>query len=159
MWELATGEVVFGQRFPTPISVLMWLDHRHVHPYVSYEMVIGCGTTLSKAMFVYDPNKVQWGLSQQPYLLPPGGGIVRSYTCVDVSPDLEFVFVGTSGGEMLTLLRRTTVFRAIIPVCTNSLQTICCLPDGHVVCGGGDGSITKLTGRDMAWRVAAQVNK
>jgi WD40 repeat protein len=59
---------------------------------------------------------------------------------------------------MLVLMRRTNVFRSIIPVCSNALTSICVLDDEDVICGGGDGSLSRLNGRDMAWRVVMQAS-
>jgi WD40 repeat protein len=85
--------------------------------------------------------------------------LVREFTCMATSADLEFVYVGTTGGEMLVLMRRTNVFRSIIPVCSNALTSICVLSGTEdVLCGGGDGSLHRLNGRDMAWRVTMQAS-
>ena len=58
---------------------------------------------------------------------------------------------------MLTFRRDTCVFRACIPICTNGVKGVVALPDGHMICAGGDGSIVKLAGSDMAWSMAGQV--
>jgi cilia- and flagella-associated protein 52 len=61
------------------------------------------------------------------------------------------------GGDVLIFRRDTCVFRACIPICTNGVKGIVALPDGQMLCGGGDGSITKLVGSDMAWSLAKQI--
>jgi hypothetical protein len=53
---------------------------------------------------VYDPNKVQWSLQTDKYLLPPGGNLIREFTCIATSADLEFVYVGTTGGSSQLLV-------------------------------------------------------
>jgi hypothetical protein len=94
----------------------------------------------------------------QQYQVPPSGGLQRSFNCVDLSRDRVFVFVGTSGGEMMVFRRDTLVFRACIPVCTNGLHDLVTLRDDSILCGGGDGTLLRLTGRDMSWHVAEQVH-
>lgn len=89
--------------------------------------------------------------------MPPSGGLQRTFACVDLSRDGVYVFVGTSGGEMMVFRRDTLVFRACVPVCTNGLNDLVTLRDDSILCGGGDGSFLRLTGRDMAWHVAEQV--
>ena len=131
---------------PAVVSVMQFVAQRREGPYVSYELALGCGTLLQKGIFTYDPYKVQWQLELQKFALPPGGSLVREFSCLDVSPDREFLFVGTTGGEMLVLMKHTNVFRSIIPVCTNCLASICVTAEGDVVCGGGDGTLHRLVG-------------
>lgn len=96
--------------------------------------------------------RMQWSLAFKTYATPPGRSLVRSFHTIDLSRDRQFVYVGTSSGEMMVFRRDTVVFRACIPVCTNGLQELVTLPDDSVVCGGGDGSFTKLVGRDITWQ-------
>lgn len=90
--------------------------------------------------------------------MPPSGGLIRTFNCVSLSKDRVFVYVGTSAGEMMVYRRDTCVFRACIPVCTNGLMDLTTLRDDSVLCGGGDGALVRLTGRDMSWHVADQVS-
>ena len=148
---------MYGRRLNTKLSVLKFIEHYRTGHYVTYQLALGLDSFLHRGVFSYDPNKVQWQLETEKFSLPPGGNLVREFTCVENSADNEFVYVGTTGGEMLVLMRRTNVFRAIIPVCTNALTSICVLDNEDIICGGGDGSLHRLNGRDMAWRVVMQV--
>lgn len=140
------------------MSALQWVEHKRVNHYTGYELVIAYGNTVSKGLLAYDPNKVQWVLSTQSYAMSPTGGLVRWFTCCDLSLDRMFVFVGTSAGEMCVFRRDSAVFRVCIPVCANSLQSIAVLPNDDVVCAGGDGSLHRLQGRDLSWRNVVDVS-
>lgn len=157
IWELATSEVVFGQKLPNPAQCLKWVEHKPENRRISYELVIGYNNTVYRGDFQYDLGRVQWSLKLVPYTMPPGGGIVRVFTDVDVSADKTSLYVGTTGGEVMIFRRGATVFRACIPVCTQGMASLLVLPNsGDIICGGGDGTISILTGSDMGWSMVTQ---
>ena len=158
IWDLTTGEVVFGQRFPSCISVLQWVEHRMENRRMVYELCLGISSNMIKATLSYDPVRVQWTLKQQTFTMPPGGGIIRYYTCIDISFDGIFCFVGTTGGDVLIFRKDTCVFRACLPMCTNGVKGIVALPNNQLLCCGGDGSVTKLEGTDMSWQRSEENN-
>jgi WD40 repeat protein len=152
IWDVATGEVAFGQHLSAPISILRWADSRKVGHNMTYDIVFGMNSTLVQGYFTYDNFRMQWSLPTKTFATPPGRTLVRQFHSIDLSRDGQFVFVGTSSGEMMVFRRDSVVFRACIPVCTNGLQELVTLPDDTVVCGGGDGTFTKLYGRDLTWQ-------
>ena len=159
VWELATSEVVYGQKLPDAASILKWVEHKPENRRISYELVIGYDNMVFRGDFEYDLGRVQWSLKLVPYAMPPGGGIIRMFTDVEVSADLTSIYVGTTGGEVMVYRRGATVFRACIPVCTQGLTTLMVLPSsGNIVCGGGDGTISVLQGGDMGWSMKTQVS-
>jgi hypothetical protein len=160
IWELSTGEVIFGKQFPTPVTFLKWIEHKSLNRKVTYEMVYGVGSQVFQGIFHFEAERVQWSLSVVPYLMPPSGGLVRYSCCADLSPDKDFVYVGSTGAEMLVFSRSIKpVFRCAIPVGTNGVRSIAVLPDGDVLCGGGDGHLKRLRGADLFWEIVAQVNE
>jgi WD40 repeat protein len=158
IWDIETGETLTGQKMPSEVSVLRWVDQRKVNHYTSYDLVIGHSNILLYATLSYAAERGQWVLSMQPFTMPPGGNLIRSYLSLDVSNDGVFVYVGTTGGEMMVFRRDTGVFRACIPVCTGGTQSVVSLPNNDVVCSGGDGSICRLQGSDMSWRIVKEVS-
>ena len=60
IWDLTTGEVVFGQRFPSCVSVLQWVEHRMENRRMVYELCLGISSNMIKATLSYDPVRVQW---------------------------------------------------------------------------------------------------
>lgn len=157
IWDIATGDVVFGARQPHIISVLLWTEQRKEGHHTAYELTLSMQNNLIQASFTYDPMRMQWSLVQRNYTLPPSKGLVRTFTSVAISQDRLFVFAGTTSGEIMIYRRDSCVFRACIPVCTNGVQEIVVLPDESVLCGGGDGSFVRLIGRDLTWQKAAEV--
>lgn len=152
IWDVATGEVAYGQHLSAPISVLRWADFKKVGHNMTYDIVFGMSSTLVQGYFTYDAFRMQWTLPTKTFATPPGRTLVRAFHTIDFSLDRQFVYVGTSSGEMMVFRRDSVVFRACIPVCTNGLQELVTLPDDTIVCGGGDGSFTKLYGRDLTWQ-------
>lgn len=159
VWDLATAEVVFGMKLLNPVTLLKWAEHKKVNHNIAYEIVIGIGTVLNQGMFIYDSERMQWTLKLKPYQFPPSGGLSRTFHCVDLSADKVFVYVGTSSGEVMVFRRDTQVFRSCIPVCTNGLHDLIVLPDETIICGGGDGTLRKLKGRDINWQNVVEVNR
>ncbi len=158
IWDTSTGECVFAQKQANPITVFKWADHQKVNHNVAYDMIIGVASTLHQGYYTYDSMRMQWSLRVKAFITPPMGGLVRNFYCIDISRDRNFIFVGTSSGEMMVYRRDTTVFRSCIPVCSNGLQDLLVLPDDTIVCGGGDGAVVKLIGADMQWQKSAEVS-
>jgi len=151
IWDLSSEEIVYAQKLAFPASVLMWVEHHKVQQYFTYELVIGIGNTLNKAILTYEASRTQWVMKMIPYAMPPSGGMLRNFNCIDLSYDMTFVFIGTTGGEMMAFRRDTNVFRACIPICSNGLQSLAALPGGDVLIGGGDGTVKRVRGNDLAW--------
>lgn len=135
-----------------------WADHNKVNHNVAYDMIIGIASTLHQAFFTYDSMRMQWSLRMKAFTTPPMGGLVRNFYCIDISRDRNFIYVGTSSGEIMVYRRDTAVFRSCIPVCSNGVQDLLVLQDDTIVCGGGDGNIVKLIGSDMQWQKNGEVS-
>jgi WD40 repeat protein len=159
IWEVGTGEVIYAQKTPTPISILAWADQKKVNHNIDYELVLGMNNTVSQGLLTYDSMRMQWSMKMKAYTVPPMGSLIRNYYCIEFSRDRNFIYIGTSSGEMMVYRRDTGVFRACIPVCTNGLQDLVTLSDGSVVCGGGDGAFVRLVGSDMTWQKTFEVTK
>ena len=157
IWDISSGEVVYGQKTSYVVSVMKWAAHQKVRQYDEYGLVLGFGNLIWGGSFTFAPERVQWGLKLSASTMPPGGNMMRTFTALDFSLDRVFAFVGTSGGEMMIFRRDTGVFRACVPVCSGGVSGIVTLPNDIVICSGGDGNICKLEGRDMEWHVSQKV--
>jgi WD40 repeat protein len=156
VWEVSSGEVVYVQRFDKPVSVIKWggsfIDKRRT----SYELAVGSGSTMSKGYFYFDAARVQWTLKLTPFALP-SGGLTRFFCSIEYSEDKQYVYVGSTGADLLIFRHDIGVYRAMIPVGSNGVRSLLRLPNGDVLCGGGDGTISTLRGEDLSWEVIESV--
>ena len=109
VWDLSSGEVAYGQTLPAPASIMKWVSCSRDGHYIAYDIVVGHGKELYNGRFSFQPDRVQWSLTLKAFAMPPGGGITRTFTTMDFSEDRVFVYVGTTGGEILTFRRDTEV--------------------------------------------------
>lgn len=158
VWELATGEVIFGKQFPTPVTFMTWVDHKTVNRKVTYEIAYGLGPQVFQGILYFEAERVQWTIKSTAYAMPPSGGLIRSFCCGTMSLDKNYLYVGTNGAEMMVYCRASKpIFRGAIPVSNHGIRSILALPDGSVVCGGGDGLLKKLEGEDLSWEILSSV--
>lgn len=136
---------------------MSWISHTLENRRTVYDIALGVGTTLSKGKFYFDQGRVQWTLSLKPYSLP-SGGLVRQFASVMASDDCQYLFVGSTGSDLIVYRHDIAVYRALIPVCSNGVRSLAKLSNGDVLCGGGDGTITKIRGNDLMWEVIQRVS-
>jgi len=159
IWEMSSGEVILGQRLSGPASVMRWSGHYQEGRRVRHELILGVASSLSLCSLSYDATRVQWALKITPFSLPPGhGAVVRYFTTLELLSDEVSVLVGTTAGDMMVYRRDTAVYRSCIPVTGNGCHSLVALPDGDVLCGGGDGWLKRLSGQNMEWSVVNQVS-
>lgn len=63
MWDVATSEVVFGQKLQNPATVLKWAEQKKVGHYFSYELVLGIGGHINQGVLSYDNFRMQWSMT------------------------------------------------------------------------------------------------
>jgi len=78
------------------------------------------------------------------------GAQQRDYTDIVFSPDGEFFYAATTTGDFICVQTRSLIMRSINSVCSGGVKSLCVLPGGELVAGGGDGSITLFSGRGDA---------
>jgi len=158
IWDMTTGEVVFGSKFEQPVVLFEWASIKAAGRRASYEIIMsspggGPQDDVRHCELAYDPVRAQWMLHSNAVNMP-SGGLSRTYYSAMLSGDNEFMLCGTSVGDMLVFNLVNSVYRASIPVCSNGVVSIAVNYDtGDVFCGGGDGTLKKLTGRDMRWEL------
>lgn len=136
---------------------MSWITHTMENRRTVYDLALGVGTTLSKGKFYFDQGRVQWTLSLKPYSLP-SGGLVRQFASVTASNDFQYLYVGSTGSDLIVYRHDIAVYRALIPVCSNGVRSIAKLSNGDLLCGGGDGTLTKIRGNDLMWEVIQRVS-
>lgn len=157
IWDMQTGEVVMGKRFPkVAASLLLWGEMGSKGRRTSYEIAIGTGSgDLSVNLLAFDPMRQQWTLEATPMVMPTAG-LNRMYMCSCRSADGDELLAGSSVGDLVVFKLSAKVYRASVPVASGGLRAICAGPKGLVFCGGGDGSVRKLRGDDMRWTLVAE---
>jgi len=67
------------------------------------------------------------------------------------SPDFEYLFAGTTSGDIAIALMKNRVIQNWVNVCTGGALSMACLPSTQacrLVVGGGDGTVTLLVGHE-----------
>jgi WD40 repeat protein len=148
--------VVYVQRFSHPISVLSWLSHSLENRRTIYDLALGLSNSLSKGKFYFDSTRVQWCLSLTPYSLP-SGGLSRYFSSISSSSSKQYLFVGSTGSDLIVYRHDLGVYRALVPICGNGVRAIVRMRNDDLLCGGGDGTLTKLRGSDLSWEIIDKV--
>jgi len=163
IWDMTTGEVIFGKKFDEPVILFEWgnLELSKGGRRASYEVLLvstggGPQDDVQKCKLEYDPIRAQWSLLMDNVNMP-SGGLARTYYSAMISADRQFMLCGTSVGDMLVFNMRNSVYRASVPVCSSGLVSLCVNNEtGDVFCGGGDGTLKKLRGSDMRWELVSE---
>ena len=159
IWDLASSEVICGHRSPSPVTVVTWVDYAMVNRDPVYRLAVGAGSSLHLASLAFQRARMQWLLELAPFAMPPSAGMVRAFRSIAACADNDCVFVGTSGGEVLTFKLSARIFRSCSQVCKNGATSLLSLAPESLLVGGGDGSLIILGGGefDLRRRVEARV--
>jgi len=86
----------------------------------------------------------------------------REYMCMAFSLDYEYLFAGTTSGDVAVVLMKNRVCQCFVPVCSAGVMGLVCIPAQQGVrlfCGGGDATATLLGGPSaIELREERQVN-
>eukprot|EP00644_Phytophthora_capsici_P013883 jgi/Phyca11/551102/estExt2_Genewise1Plus.C_PHYCAscaffold_400226 len=66
--------------------------------------------------------------------------LIRDYTCVQFSPDREFLVAGSSSGDFSVVNVKTRQLFKVVPACSCGVNSILYF-NGGILVGGGDGSV------------------
>jgi len=84
------------------------------------------------------------------HMVQSSGKHTREYTCMAFSPDYEFLFAGTTTGDIAVILMKSRVIQTFVPVCTGGVMSLVYAPSNsqqvRLLAGGGDGTVTLLAG-------------
>lgn len=139
------------------MSVVKWSNSFADNRRTAYELSVGSGSTMYKGYFYFDASRVQWILQLTPFALP-SGGLTRFFCSIEFSEDKKYLYVGSTGADLLVFRQDIGVYRAMIPAGSNGVRSLLRLPDGDILCGSGDGTVTKLRGEDLSWEIIESVS-
>jgi WD40 repeat protein len=73
----------------------------------------------------------------------------RTYMCMAFSRDYEYLFAGSTTGDVAVVLMKNRVVQCFVPVCSAGVLGLICLPTQYgyrIFCGGGDATATIISG-------------
>lgn len=88
------------------------------------------------------------------------GKIRRNFTCITIDHDDEFAYLGTRTGDIIEIDLQRCLFKRIGPakrLFSLGVNVINLLKNGDLLVGAGDGTIAKVTVKDMLVKSEAQV--
>ena len=88
------------------------------------------------------------------------GNIKRSFNCLAIDHNDEYVYAGTQTGDILEIDIDKAIFKRVAP-CYNlfsmGVKVIKTLPNKDLVIGAGDGTLAKISIQNMMIKTATQV--
>eukprot|EP00668_Euglena_longa_P000427 GGOE01000544.1.p1 GENE.GGOE01000544.1~~GGOE01000544.1.p1 ORF type:complete len:658 (-),score=173.29 GGOE01000544.1:177-2150(-) len=123
-----------------------------------YTLCTGYEKEVRIGVWEFAAKTMAFGLTQTPCQVPQsGGGLLRYYSCGEVSVDGHYCLAGSTSGDLIVYTVANAAIRCIVPVASNVL---CCasVDASTVMVGSGDGTLKKVVGRDKDWRVAHSLN-
>lgn len=80
------------------------------------------------------------------------GNIKRSFSCLAVDANDEYVYAGTKTGDILEIDLDKAIFKRVAPcynLFSNGVKTIHTLPNKDLLIGAGDGTLAKISIQNM----------
>ena len=142
VWDLATGGIVTSMRnasfrdikFGGMVKNVKRRDTQH------YQLA-AVGDSGAASLFDLDPFE---GTLTEMKL--NAGSTRRSYTALEFSKDREYLYAGSTSGDISIFLVKSQSLVASVPVCQNGVCSIARVPDGDALyVGGGDGHLSLWT--------------
>ncbi len=161
IWDMTTGEVIVSKVYLKPITMFAWCDIVGTGRRPEYTFAMSYSLQGIDAVSVntlkYDVRSMTFCMEKNDCLLPTTG-LMREYKVSRVTSDKQFVLAGTTVGDFVVFNVVHKTFRASVAVCTGGVLAMAvCDKTGHVFCGGGDGTVRRVSGFDTEWAVEAEV--
>lgn len=161
VWDLRTGEVAYGKRYPSPLGIFQWVSISREGRRPTYQVVLSREAEVALHTLAFDAASRQWTFAGAPVALP-GAGLVREYlsSCAASAGGGEYVAAGTTVGDLAVFNARNAVYRASLPVAGGGLTAVLSGPGGAgaLYCGAGDGTVKRVRGEDLRWQLEAEVS-
>mmetsp|Transcript_22863 Transcript_22863/g.53352 ORF Transcript_22863/g.53352 Transcript_22863/m.53352 type:complete len:637 (-) Transcript_22863:100-2010(-) len=146
VWDMASGLLnAQGTAMPSATTCSAWggfeKDVKR-RPTSNYMFV----TAGSRAAVMWSLDPVTGTLNPTKFNLGPHQ---REFTCVAISSDGEWVYIGSSTGDVSCLQVKNKVMSKVYNVAQGGVHAIACVrqgPSDAIICGGGDGGVTVMVG-------------
>jgi WD40 repeat protein len=161
IWDMSTGEVVVSKVYLKPITMFAWGEICGTTRRPEYTFAMSYSLQGIDAVSIntlkYDVRSMMFCMEKNDCLLPTTG-LIRDYKTSLVTSDKQFVLAGTTVGDFVVFNMVHKTFRASVAVCSGGLLSMAVCPKtGSVFCGGGDGTVRRVSGFDTQWAVEAEV--
>lgn len=151
IWDTTDGSAIHTRVTEFPITVVAWGDQidRTNQKHPAYTLV----TANQTSVFI---NKLEFEIAQMQYILKqglcqlPNTGLTRNYNFASIQGD--FLFMGTTGGEICLFSIASQIYRATMPISSNGLLSMALCGD-YLFVGSGDGKLKKLGIADGKWNL------
>ena len=151
IWDTSDGSAIHTRVTEFPITVVAWGDEidRTNQKHPAYTLV----TANQTSVFI---NKLEFEIAQMQYILKqglcqlPNTGLTRNYNFASIQGD--FLFMGTTGGEICLFSIASQIYRATMPISSNGLLSMALCGD-YLFVGSGDGKLKKLGIADGKWNL------
>lgn len=144
VWDMSTGNIVASTPIqPAKDMLVCWgtfVKDIKRRPTKDYQFA----TASNKSILIWKLDPYQGELSYKKVNM---GSAIRDYTALKFSDDTNYIYAGTSAGELSIIYVRNETVVANMLICSNGVLSIEEIPQKRiVVVGGGDGTIMVLEG-------------
>ncbi|KRW99659.1 WD40-repeat-containing domain [Pseudocohnilembus persalinus] len=156
IWNTQDFSIVYNKLFESPVTLIAWSSvTKSATKHNKYILVTAQGNTIKINSLDFNLGSMQYQLTSSTCQLP-SSGLIRTYSTAIIDPRGEFIYCGTTAGELCIYNIPNQVFKAAIPISTNGVLSLTLINDTLIV-GSGDGKIKKLQGQETKWSVEAEV--
>ncbi|EAS05346.1 zinc carboxypeptidase family protein, putative (macronuclear) [Tetrahymena thermophila SB210] len=156
IWNTQDFSIVHNKVLECQVSLIQWgAPRKSANKYNSYILITANGPNLLINTLDFNVGSMQYTLKSTNCQLP-SSGLIRTYTKAIVDSNSNYIFVGTTAGEVCVYSINNQIFKAAIPVSNNGVLSIALFQDILFV-GSGDGRLKKLRGSETKWSLESEV--
>eukprot|EP00760_Papus_ankaliazontas_P018567 PhM_4_TR17542/c0_g1_i1/m.87033 len=127
----------------------------------SYKLCAAFNTGVRILTWMFDVKRMAYTLSATQCHVPGAGGrmggFVRHYLCSAVSDDGQYLLCGTTTGDLVIYSVPSNTYRTCVNITNNGVTSIAAVGGDAYLVGGGDGRVSRVTGRDQDWKLVGEV--
>jgi len=101
--------------------IVAWGPVRKTGKHPSYTFITSNGHNIFVNYLEFNVGSMQYSLKGSSVQLP-STGLVRNYTCSQVDAAGEYLFAGTTGGEICIFSLTNQIFKAALPVISKRIR-------------------------------------
>lgn len=147
IWDVETGFLCYSKLNEFKIDLIYWTDilpgiHSSGRP--EYTITISSANGLSYLHLYFELKSMQYNSKENKFILP-SSGLVRIFTSALYDPNINSLYLGTSGGEICVFSMDNLIFKMSFNAVNNGVVSIVfSFSENCLFVAGGDGRIKKL---------------